>query len=392
MSSDPIPMLSCGPSRGSRAGRESSRSSSAWRPASGKTYAMLKEARQKQVEGVDVVIGYLESHQRKETEELATGLRDHPAQELEYRGRILEEMDLDAVLARSPALVLVDELAHTNAPGARNRKALPGRAGADRPRHRRLHDGERPAPGELRGHGGGDHRHPVHERIPDSVFDAADQVVLIDISPEELLKRLAEGKVYLGDMARSAMENFFKKSTLTALREMALRHTALLVDHQLASYAQESGRESPRRSGERLLVAISPSPNSAHLIRWTRQRAFSLKAEWTALYVETGPPLGDSAQEALRKNMNLARQLGGRRGHHPVGRRRATPCCATRAPTTYPQIVLGKSGLSRAGRRLLRRPFGDGQDPRGERRHRRGRGPGKRHEGRPLAHAACPPG
>ncbi len=169
----------------------------------GKTYSMLKEARQKQEEGVDVVIGYLESHQRKETEELATGFETIPRMTLDYRGRTLEEMDVDAVLARKPALVLVDELAHTNVPGARNGKRyqdvleLTDR-GIDvfttvNVQHL---EGFADTVEEITGI-------QVHERIPDSIFDTADQVVLIDISPEELLKRLAEGKVYLGD-ARAA--------------------------------------------------------------------------------------------------------------------------------------------------------------------------------------------
>jgi len=310
----------------------------------GKTYAMLTEARRKQVDGVDVVIGWLEGHQRADTEELATVFEAIPRKRLDYRGHILEEMDVDAVLARKPALVLVDELAHTNVPGARNQKRYQDvleliAKGIDVFTTVNVQHLESFADTveEIAGVS-------VHERVPDSIFDTADQVILIDISPEELLKRLAEGKVYLGDMARSAADNFFKKSTLTALREMSLRHTALLVDHQLASYARESGRESPARSGERLLVAISASPNSAHLIRWTRQRAFSLKAEWTALYVETGRPLDASAQEVLRKNMNLARQLGAAVVTIPSEDVAGTVLRYART-SNISQIVLGKSGL-----------------------------------------------
>jgi len=310
----------------------------------GKTYSMLKEARQKQVEGVDVAIGYLESHLRKETEELATVFETVPRMRLDYRGRVLEEMDLDAVLARRPALVLVDELAHTNVPGARNEKRYQDvleiiRRGIDVFTTVNVQHLESFADTveEIAGIG-------VHERIPDSIFDSADQVVLIDISPEELLKRLAEGKVYLGNAAQSAMENFFKKSTLTALREMSLRYTALLVDHQLASYAQQAGGEVPAKSGERLLVAISPSPNSAHLIRWTRQRAYSLKAEWTALFIETGQPLSDAAQESLRKNMNLARQLGAAVVSIPAEDVAETVLRYAQT-NNVSQIVLGKSGL-----------------------------------------------
>jgi two-component system sensor histidine kinase KdpD len=264
----------------------------------GKTYSMLKEARQKKQEGVDVVIGYLESHQRKETDELASGIVCVPRMLLKHRGMEMQEMDIDAVLARKPALVLVDELAHTNAPGARNRKRYQDvlellSHGIDVCTTVNVQHLESFADTveEISGI-------TVMERLPDSVFDIAEQVVLIDLSAEELLKRLAEGKVYLGERAQAAAENFFKKSTLTALREMALRHTALMVTHQLASYVQEGGEQAAALSGERLLVAISPSPNSAHLIRWTRQRAFNLKAEWTALYVETGAGMPPSSRRA----------------------------------------------------------------------------------------------
>ena len=315
----------------------------------GKTYTMLKEGRQKQTEGVDVIIGYLESHQRKETEELATVFETVPRATLDYRGRTLEEMDLDGVLRRKPALVLVDELAHTNVPGVRNEKRYQDvleliDKGIDvfttvNVQHlESFADTVEEIAGVV-----------VHERIPDSVFDAADQVQLIDISPEELLKRLSEGKVYLGDAARSALDNFFKKSTLTALREMSLRYTALLVDHQLANFAQTGGRETPAKSGEKLLVAISPSPNSAHLIRWTRQRAFSLKAEWTALYIDSGQLLSESAQESLRKNMNLARQLGAAVVTIPAEDVAEAVLRYARS-NNVSQMVLGKSGLSTKSR------------------------------------------
>ncbi len=320
----------------------------------GKTTSMLQAARRMKDEGVDVVIGYLESHQRKDTDQLAAGLETVPRMVLSYRGRNLEEMDTDAVIRRNPRLVLVDELAHTNAPGARNRK--------------RYQDVQ-----ELTEHGidvyttvNVQHLEgfadavetitgvTIAERIPDSVFDAADQVVLIDLSPEELLKRLREGKVYLGDRASAAMDNFFKKSTLAALREMALRHTALLVNHQLTDLMQEAGRPTAAASGEHLLVAISPSPNSAHLIRWTRQRAFNLKAEWTALFVDTGAPMSDPARESLQKNMNLARQLGAAMVTIPAD---DVALAVIRFARTsgITEIVLGKSGLPRRAPFLRRR-------------------------------------
>ena len=314
----------------------------------GKTFSMLTEGRRMHQAGTDVIIGYLESHQRKDTDELAAGMPLVPRMKLEYRGKVLEEMDLDAVLSRKPALVLVDELAHTNAPGARNRTRYQDvleliEAGIDvyttvNVQHL---EGFADTVEEITGIS-------IVERIPDSVFDIAEQVVLIDISPEELLKRLSEGKVYLGDRAQTAAENFFKKSTLTALREMALRHTALLVTHQLADYAQENGQQASAKSGERLLVAISPSPNSAHLIRWTRQRAFQFKAEWTALFVETGVPMGDAAKDSLRHNMNLARSLGAAMVTIPSD---DVPLAVIRYArnNAITEIVLGKSAVPGRG-------------------------------------------
>jgi two-component system sensor histidine kinase KdpD len=309
----------------------------------GKTYSMLIEAGRRRQEGTDVVIGWLESHQRKETDELADGLEIVPRMTLSYRGKALQEMDTDAVVARRPQLVLVDELAHTNAPGARNRKRYQDvleltEHGIDvfttvNVQHL---EGFADTVEEITGIS-------ITERIPDSVFDVVDQVVLIDISPEELLKRLAEGKVYLGERAGAAAENFFKKSTLAALREMALRHTALLVNHQLSDLLHESPHQGAA-AGERLLVAISPSPNSAHLVRWTRQRAFNLKAEWTALFVDTGAPLGEAARESLRKNMNLARQLGAAMVTVPSD---DVPLAVIRhaRSSSVTEIVVGKSGM-----------------------------------------------
>ncbi len=315
----------------------------------GKTFSMLKEAERQRVEGIDVVIGYLESHQRRETDELAAGLEVVPRMSLDYRGRMLQEMDVDAVKARKPGLCLVDELAHTNAPGARNRKRYQDvleliEAGIDvfttvNVQHL---EGFADTVEEITGI-------TVTERIPDSIFDIAEQVVLIDVSPEELLRRLAEGKVYLGDRAQAAAENFFRKPTLTALREMALRHTALLVTHQLASYAEGHSRTATMTAGERLLVAVSPSPNSAHLIRWTRQRAFNLKGEWTALYIETGAPMGDAAQESLRRNMDLARQLGAAVVTLPSDDV-ALAVIRYARQNLVTEIVVGKSGFTTATR------------------------------------------
>jgi two-component system sensor histidine kinase KdpD len=314
----------------------------------GKTYAMLMEARLRRQDGIDVVIGWLENHQRPETEELAKGIERIPRRTHEYRGVTLEELDLDAALARRPSIVLVDELAHTNAPGARNRKRYQDvlelvAAGIHVYTTVNVQHLESFADkvAEIAGVN-------VGERVPDSVLDAADEVVLIDLAPESLLARLAEGKVYVGEMAREAIEHFFKRSTLTALREMALRYTAQLVDRQLETFAPAEGAAGAVRSGERLLVAISPSPNSAYLIRWTRQRAFSLKAAWTALHVDDGRPLGPAAEEGLSRNITLARQLGAAVITMPAERVAEAVVEFARA-NHVSQIVVGKSGLRNRG-------------------------------------------
>jgi len=313
----------------------------------GKTYAMLEAAQAARREGVDVVIGYLESHQRKETDELAAGLEAVPRMTVSYRGRTFQELDTDAVVRRAPRLVLVDELAHTNAPGARNRKRYQDvmeliERGIDvyttvNVQHL---EGFADAVEAITGI-------TISERIPDSIFDSADQVVLIDLSPEELLKRLSEGKVYLGDRAQTAADNFFRKGTLSALREMALRHTALLVNHQLTGMLNEGTPAGASAAGEHLLVAVSPSPNSAHLIRWTRQRAFNLKAEWTALFVDTGAAMSDAARDSLRKNMNLARQLGAAMVTVPADDVALALIRYARARGVS-EIVVGKAGIVRS--------------------------------------------
>lgn len=350
---DSMDLTKPGPDReGWRGGRGKLRIFFGMAAGVGKTYAMLQDAGRRRRDGLDVVVSWLEGHQRRETEDLAEGMEKTPRRRIEYRGRTLEEMDLDAVIARRPSLALVDELAHTNAPGSRNRKRYQDvlellEKGIDVSATMNVQHMESIADNVEAIAG-----IAVSERVPDSVFDAADQVTLVDLSPEELLRRLADGKVYAADMAASAREHFFKRSTLTALREMALRQTALLVNHQLADMAPSAGEDSAR-SGNRLLVAVSPSPNSAHIIRWTRQRAFGLKAEWTALFVETGRPLGRGAQETLQKNINLARQLGGEVVTVPCD---DIPSAVIQYARTHAvtELVVGKAGLA-AGALLRRR-------------------------------------
>lgn len=277
----------------------------------GKTYAMLESAQQLHLKGVDVAVGYVETHKRAETELLLEGLEIVPRQRVEYRGTWMEEMDTDAILARRPEIVLVDELAHTNVPGVRHRK-----------RHQDVQElleagihvyttvnvqhfaSRADAVAQITGI-------TVHETIPDSVLDMADEIELIDLSPEELRQRLYEGKVYTAERVETAAANFFRIGNLTALREMALRLTAERVDHQLQDYMNIKQIAGPWKSGERLMVAISPSPFSEQLIRWTRRMAYNLEAPWLAAYVETPHEPTPEEKQRLANHLSLVRSLGG---------------------------------------------------------------------------------
>ncbi|MEQ1877570.1 MAG: sensor histidine kinase KdpD, partial [Bdellovibrionia bacterium] len=276
----------------------------------GKTYAMLQAARQKISEGCDVVVGVVETHGRRETMALVEGLPIIPRKKTEYKGTLLEEMDLDAILERDPEIVLVDELAHTNVPGSRHPKRYQDvnellDAGIDvfttiNVQHlaSRKESVEQITQIQIR------------ETVPDSILERAAQVELVDIAPVDLLKRLKEGKVYLGDKAELAANNFFKEDRLTALREIALRMTAEKVDHELQRFTELKQGSSPWQTNERLMVAVSHSPFSERLVRATRRYAYNLEAPWVAVYVDTGKQLKDADQAQLTKNLNLARELG----------------------------------------------------------------------------------
>jgi len=276
----------------------------------GKTYAMLQAAHRRKAEGVDGVIGYVEAHKRPETMALVAGLEVVARRQQDYRGTVLEEMDIDAILARKPSLVLVDELAHTNAPGARHVKRYQDviellEAGIDvyttvNVQHfESRSDTVRQITGVT-----------VQERLPDSVLELADEIELIDLSPEDLRKRLMEGKVYTLEKAASAAQNFFRLGNLTALREMSLRLTAERVDHQLQDYMQIKRISGPWKSSERLMVAVGPSPYAENLVRWTRRMAYNLEAPWLAAYIKTSTPLSAQAEKQLDANLTLARSLG----------------------------------------------------------------------------------
>ena len=279
-------------------------------PGVGKTYAMLKEARQRYAEGIDVVIGCIETHGRPETAALLEGLVIAPRRQVEYRDMVMEEMDLDTILFLRPKLVLVDELAHTNAPGSRHPKRYQDvlellALGIDVSTTLNVQHIESRSDMVRQITGA-----PVRETVPDSVLEVGDEIELIDISPERLRERLAEGKVYLGPRAQAASQNFFKEDNLTALREIALRLTAERVDQQLRNIRQGRATCDLWNSGERLLVAVGPSPLSMQLVRRARRMAYTLNAPWLAVCVESGERLSPETQRQLDKNLSLARELG----------------------------------------------------------------------------------
>jgi len=278
----------------------------------GKTYAMLEAAHQRNNQGIDVVVGYVETHKRADTDQLVEGLDVMPRKQVEYRGVTLPEMDVDAVIKRRPAIVLVDEFAHTNAPDSRHPKRYMDveeilDAGIDvyttlNIQHlESLNDVVAQVTGVI-----------VRETVPDRVLDEASEIEVIDLPPDELLTRLNEGKVYIPEQASRAIDKFFRKGNLTALREMSLRRAAERVDDQMRSYMQTRAISGPWAAGERLLVCISPSPLAEKLIRTTRRLADELNAEWYAVYVEIAskPETKPANRERIGRTLQLAEELG----------------------------------------------------------------------------------
>ncbi|MCE9595711.1 MAG: sensor histidine kinase KdpD [Planctomycetes bacterium] len=281
-------------------------------PGVGKTYAMLESALARKREGVDVLIGWLETHGRKDTANLAASLERMPPRSIDYRGIRIEEFDLDAALARRPKILIVDELAHTNAAGSRHA--------------RRWQDVEELLQGGIDVYSTLNVQHieslndvvaqitgvTVRETVPDGVFDRADEIELVDLPPDELLSRLRGGKVYIPAQAERAAESFFKKGNLIALRELALRRAAERVDAQAAEWKREQGIREPWATRERLLVAVDGSKRSADVVRATYRMAARLRAPWIALSVETPAyqRLGEEDRETLDANLELAARLG----------------------------------------------------------------------------------
>jgi len=275
----------------------------------GKTYAMLEAARARKAEGLDVVVGIVETHGRPETEALLEGLEILPPRFVEYRGTKLREFDLDAALARRPVILLVDELAHTNAPGSRHAKRWQDvqelrYAGVDVYTTLNVQHLEslKDIVAQITGV-------TVRETLPDSVLEQADEIELIDLPPDDLLRRLKEGKVYIPEQAGLAVEHFFRKGNLIALRELALRAAAERVDQQARAYRQAQAIRRTWRTAERILVCVSSSPLSAQLVRAARRMAAGLHAEWTAATVEQ-LSISQAGSKQLTENLALAKQLG----------------------------------------------------------------------------------
>src|SRR5689334_17394210 len=319
-------------------------------PGVGKTYEMLTSAHAKVKAGADVVVGVVETHGRAETEALLGGLEVLPRKRIDYRDQHLEEMDIDALIARRPQIAIVDELAHTNAPGSRHPK--------------RYLDVE-----ELLSHGidvytAVNIQHieslndvvaqithvRVRETVPDSVFDRADEIELIDLTPDDLIQRLNEGKVYVPKQAEHALEHYFSPGNLSALRELALRRTAERVDEQLLNHMQANAIAGPWAAGERVLVCVSEDPRAAGLVRYTKRLADRVHAPWTAIGIETrrSLQLTDEERDRLADTLRLAEALGGEALTIPsVERRIADDIVKFAQANNVTQIIIGKSTRSR---------------------------------------------
>ena len=315
----------------------------------GKTYAMLQEAHAAKAQDIDIVLGVIETHSRSETEALVSGLESIPLRPVKYRGVLLEELDLDALIARRPAIAVIDELAHANAPLSRHVKRwqdvleLLDRGisvwTAINVQHMESYADVVEDLTGVR----------IRERVPDTVFDRADEVRLIDVAPEDLIRRLEEGSIYTGESTQAAIQNFFKPRNLGALREIALRFAARTASHRLSAYARaESGSSSQASLGERILVAVGPAPGSAYLARWARRTAYALRADWTAVHVDTGAPLSEADKGRLEANLSLARKLGAEVLVVP-GADVAEAVIETARSKGASMIVVGRSGLSRLG-------------------------------------------
>src|SRR5262245_13091916 len=320
-------------------------------PGVGKTYEMLQAARAKLKEGVDVVVGVVETHGRQETEALLEGLEIMPRKPAVYVNRIMSEFDIDAALKRRPELLLVDELAHTNIPGSRHPK--------------RYQDVEELLDAGIDVYTTVNIQHieslndvvaqithvRVRETVPDSIIDRADAIELVDLTPDDLIQRLREGKVYVPKQAERALKNYFSPANLTALRELALRRTADRVDEQLLEHMRARAISGPWAAGDRILVCVSEDPRAAGLVRYAKRLADRLRAPWTALYVETkrSLQLGEAERDLIAQTLRLTERLEGEAITIPArpAHRLADDVLGFARKNNITHLIIGKSTRSR---------------------------------------------
>ena len=318
-------------------------------PGVGKTYEMLQSARAKLKEGVDVVVGVVETHGRKETEALLEGFEVIPRKPTVYVNRILNEFDIDAALKRRPALILVDELAHTNIPGSRHPKRYQDveellDAGIDVYTTVNIQhiDSLNDVVAQIT-------RVRVREIVPDAIVDRADAIELVDLTPDDLIQRLKEGKVYVPKQAERALKHYFSPANLTALRELALRRTADRVDEQLLEHMRARAISGPWAAGDRILVCVSEDPRSAALVRYAKRLADRLHAPWTALYVETrrSLQLSEAERDRIAQTLRRAERLEGEAITIPAAARRiADDVLGFARKNNVTHIIIGKSTRS----------------------------------------------
>ena len=316
-------------------------------PGVGKTYEMLVQARQCRLDNIDVVIGVAETHGRVETELLTKGFEVVPKKRLLYKGLVLAEMDLDAILQRRPKLVLVDELAHSNVEGSRHPKRYMDvveilDAGIDVYTTLNIQHVE-----SLNDVVAQITHIQVRETVPDSIIDRADDIEVVDITPDDLIKRLKEGKVYLPEQAARAIRNYFTRGNLTALRELALRLTAQRVDAQMRNYMQTNAIDGPWEAGDRVLVCVNSDPGSIGLVRYGRRMADRLKAPWAAIHVETARrQLSEKERDRVAEYLRLAERLGGEAVTIPAGDI-AEGIVAYAQANNFTHLVIARSHRSR---------------------------------------------
>jgi two-component system sensor histidine kinase KdpD len=336
-------------------------------PGVGKTYEMLLQGRQRRLDGIDAVIGVVETHGRVETDLLTKGFESVPKKRILYKGQVLQEMDLDAVLQRRPRLVLVDELAHTNAPGSRHPKRYLDveellSAGIDVYTTLNVQHIE-----SLNDVVAKITRILVRETVPDSIIDRADEVELVDLTPEDLIQRLKEGKVYVPAQVEQAIRNYFVPGNLTALRELALRRTAQRVDDQMVDFMRAHAIQGPWEASERVLVCINEHPCAISLIRYARRLADRLHASWTAIHIETARSqrLSERERDRIAEALRLAQRLGAQAVTIPAADP-ADGIVEYARTNNYTHIVIARSERSRLSElvrgsvthRLIRRAGG----------------------------------